>query len=81
MFKDKLGQDLTEGDFVVWPNHNTLEVGVIVKLNPKMVKVKKVDSPKKWQPLTWNKYPKDVVKLEGSIVSMYILKHAGSTTL
>lgn len=74
MFKDKLGQDLAEGDFVAWPNYNTLEVGVIVKINPKMVKVKKIEPPKRWEAKTWNKYPKDVVKLEGPIVSMYILQ-------
>jgi hypothetical protein len=79
MFKDKLGQDIQEGDFVAWPSHNTLEVGIIVKINPRMVKVKRVEPPKRWQPSTWNKYPNNVVKLEGPIVSMYILKHSEAT--
>lgn len=73
-FVDKLGQAIKEGDCVAWPDHNTLEVGIIVKINPKMVKVKRIESPKKWQPSTWNKYPNNVIKLDGPAVSMYILK-------
>ena len=74
---DKLGQKLKVGDCVVWPIHNHLEIGIIVKLNPKMVKLKKIEPSKRWQPSTWNKYASDVVKLEGPIVSMYIIKNSG----
>lgn len=73
-FVDKLGQPIKEGDCVAWPDHNTLEIGIIVKVNPKMVKVKRIESPKKWEPSTWNKYPHNVIKLEGPAVSIYILK-------
>ena len=75
--KDKLDQSLSIGDCVAFPHHNGLEIGIIVKLNPKMVKLKKIEPLKRWQPSTWNKYASDVVKLEGPIVSMYIIKNSG----
>lgn len=74
---DKLGQTINVGDCVIWPNHNSLEIGLVVKINPKMVKVKRIEPPKRWQPTTWNKYPKDIVKLEGPLVSLYIIKNSG----
>lgn len=73
-YVDKLGQPIKEGDCVAWPDHNTLQVGLIVKVNLKTVKVKLIEPPKKWQPVTWNKYPHNVIRLNGSAVSMYILK-------
>ena len=76
--RDKLGQELNISDCVVWPNQNKLEIGLIVKLNPKMIKVKRIEPPKRWQPSTWNKYPEDIVKIDGPLVSMYIIKHSGA---
>lgn len=69
--KDKLGRLLQVGDFVAYPDSNSLCVGKIVKLNPKMVKVLKL--PK----ATWdqNKYPADVVKLEASDMTWFMLKN------
>ena len=77
MHKDKLGQEISAGDCVVWPNYNSLENGLVVKINPKMVKVKRIEPPKRWESTTWNKYPKDIVKLEGPLVSLYIIKNSG----
>ncbi len=42
-----------------------------------MVKVKKIEPPKRWEAPTYNKYAKDMVKIEGPLVSMYIIKKSG----
>jgi hypothetical protein len=70
--KDKLGRLITVGDFVAFPDRNSLEVGVVKKLNPKMIGVGRIKS--QW---TQNKYPQDLIKVEGPEVSMYLLKKAG----
>lgn len=69
--KDKLGRLLKVGDCVAYPDSNSLEVGIIKKINPKMIGVTKLKS--KWQR---NKYPQDMVLLEGPEVSMYLLKES-----
>jgi hypothetical protein len=70
--KDKLGRLITVGDFVAFPDRNSLEVGVVKKLNPKMIGVGRIKSQ-----CTQNKYPQDLIKVEGPEVSMYLLKKAG----
>lgn len=69
--KDKLGRILNIGDFVAFPAHNSLEVGIIKKLNPKMIGIGRLKS--KW---TQNKYPEDLIKVEGPEVSIYLLKNS-----
>ena len=68
LHKDKLGQTLALGDCVVYPQHNSLGIGTIKKFNPKMIKVCTIGG--KWEQ---NKYPQDIVKVEGPEVSMYLL--------
>lgn len=70
--KDIIGQPLVVGDVVVFPSSNTMYVGMITKLNPKMVKVKAVGDKCSWQQ---NKYPLDLVRVSGIEVTMYLLKH------
>jgi hypothetical protein len=70
--RDKLGRLLKVGDFVAFPDSNSLEVGMVKKLNPKMVGVSRIKS--KW---TQNKYPEDIVCLEGPEVTIYLLKNNG----
>ena len=71
--KDKLGRVLKVGDAVCYPLHNSLEFGTIKKLNNKMVKVWEVGA----QHSTWytgaNKYPTDVVIVDGPAVTLYLL--------
>ncbi len=67
--KDKLGRVLELGDCVVYPQSNSLGIGTIKKFNPKMIKVCKIGS--KWEQ---NKYPQDLVKVDGPEVSIYLLK-------
>lgn len=72
--RDKLGRLLKVGDCVAYPSSNTLIIGVIKKINPKMVGVSELGK-KKWGSAK-NKYPMDCVLLEGSEVSMYLLKNS-----
>lgn len=72
---DKLGRLLSEGDCVAFPSSNTLCIGTIAKVNPKMLKVKQLGSTGYWARGT-NKYPSDLVKLEGEDVTMFLLKNA-----
>lgn len=73
--KDILGQPLAVGDAVVYPSSNTMYIGTISKLNPKMVKIKRVGVKYKWEQ---NKYPTDLAKVSGAEVTMYLLKHQQS---
>ena len=69
---DKLGRELKIGDCVAYPSHNTLYIGTIKKLHNKMVGVEQLAS--KWRSES-NKYPQDMVLLEGADVTMYVLKN------
>ena len=68
--KDKLGRTINVGDFVAYPQSNSLYVGKITKINPKMVKVLTLPKAK----YDHNKYPDDVVKLEPSDMTWFMLK-------
>ena len=72
---DILGQPLGIGDCVVFPSSNSMYVGMIIKLTPKMVKVKRVGTGRSWEQ---NKYPVDLAKVSGAEVTMYLLKHQSS---
>ena len=69
--QDLFGQPLAVGDCIVFPSYNTMHVGTIVKLNPKMIRIKRVGS-RAWEQ---NKYPQDLVRVEGAEVTMYLLKN------
>ena len=71
--KDKLGRTIAIGDFVAFPQSNSLSVGKITKLNPKMVKVLVLPRAR----TDYNKYPDDVVKLEASDMTWFMLKNGG----
>ena len=67
---DLFGQPLELGDCVVYPRSNSMTVGTVAKLNPKMVGVTSVGH-------SWgncNKYPKELVKVSGAEVTMYLLR-------
>jgi hypothetical protein len=71
--RDKLGRIIKIGDAVCYPSRNSLEFGTIKKLNNKMVKVWEVGTHGKYYTGS-NKYPQDVVIVEGPEVTMYLLK-------
>ena len=71
--RDKLGRLLKIGDCVAYPGHNTLMIGIVKKLNPKMVGVSRLGK-NNWGPS--NKYPSDIVLLDGPEVTMYLIKNS-----
>jgi hypothetical protein len=71
---DLFGQTLEIGDCVVYPRSNTMMVGTVAKLNPKMVGVKGAGT--RWGDC--NKYPQELVKVSGSEVTMYLLRKAST---
>lgn len=72
--KDKLGRVLKVGDCIAYPNGNSLEIGTIKKLTPKMLIVVKVGFKGRWESDGHRKYPYDAVLLEGADVTLYLLK-------
>jgi hypothetical protein len=70
--KDKLGRDINLNDCVAFPRSNSLIIGKVVKINPKMVGVEEI-SNKKW-PSSGNKYPQDCVVVDSADVTMYMLR-------
>ena len=73
--KDKLGRLITEGDFVAYPERNSLQFGKVMKLNNKMVGVVPVISKYKAYRNT-NKYPADLVRLDAQDMTWYMLKNS-----
>ena len=74
-FKDKLGRSINVGDFVAYPDRNSLEFGRVQKLNSKMIGVLPVLSKYKVNRNT-NKYPSDLVRLDEKDMTWYILKNS-----
>jgi len=70
--KDKLGRVLAIGDAVCYPDRNSLDLGTVRKLNPKMVTVWEMGRHGKWYTGS-RKYPYDLVKVDGPEVTMYLL--------
>jgi len=68
--RDKLGRLLKLGDCVAYPSYNSLSIGTIKKLNPKMIGVATLGK----RASTSNKYPQDLVVVDGPEVTMYLLK-------
>ena len=56
--RDKLGRPLKVGDCVAYPGYNHLDIGIIKKINPKMVKIVKVGA--KYRHDGSNKYPEEL---------------------
>ena len=76
--RDRLGRLINVGDFVAAADNSRLSVGVICKLNPKMVQYKTIHTERYWTDRRVNKYPNDVIVVEGPEVTFYILKNSGT---
>ena len=74
--KDRLGKSIKIGDFVAAADNNRLSVGIINKINPKMIQYKTISQEKFFHGRRVNKYPYDVVVIEGPEVSVYLLKNS-----
>lgn len=73
--KDKLGHDISVGDFVAYPTHNSLEFGKVMKLNQKMIGVVPVIQ-KYHHSKNTNKYPSDIVRLDAKDMTWYLLRNS-----
>jgi hypothetical protein len=80
---DKLGAPINVGDYVAYPHVNSLQIGLVIKLNPKMVKVKPVTKKRKnsysqlrAKEVGINRYPVDCILVGGELVTLYVLKNA-----
>jgi hypothetical protein len=69
---DKLGRPINIDDCVVFPRSNSMGVGKVVKLNPKMIGVEELNN-KRWS-YSGNKYPHDCVVVPSADVTLYMLK-------
>lgn len=73
---DKLGNRLEINDVVAVPHFNQLIIARIIKLNAKMIKVKKFQpSTSRYNSSEHLKYPSDTVKIPEADAVMYILKN------
>jgi hypothetical protein len=73
--RDKLNRLLTVGDFVAYPDHNSLEFGRVAKLNNVLVGVYPVLTTRYGNRNT-NKYPSDLVRLDEKEMTWYILRNS-----
>jgi hypothetical protein len=69
---DLLGNSIKLNDCVAFPYMNDLKVGIVIKLNPKMIQLKLVGTKHAYG--KYNKYPTDIVVLNSQDVTMYLLK-------
>lgn len=72
---DRLNRNLTVGAYVAYVDSGRLEIGSILKITPKMIKVARVGSQGFWSRGVL-KYPNDVILLEGQDLTMYLLKNS-----
>lgn len=72
---DKLGREIKLNDCVVAPHHNSLMIAKVIKINPKMIKIKKINAIiTNYYSGEYNKYGSDLVILNGPEITAYLLK-------
>jgi hypothetical protein len=69
--RDFFDRPLAVNDYVVYPSYNTMMVGTVTRLTPKMALVKSLGSG--WRSES-RKYPQELVQVAGPEVTMYVLK-------
>lgn len=69
--RDILGTIVKVGDIVAYPDHNRLKIGVVKKLNPKMLNV--VSIGRKY---TDRKYSSEVLVVDDPKITLYVLKNS-----
>lgn len=72
---DLLGNPIEAGSCVAFPYGNSLRIGIVLKLTPKMVQLRRVGA--KRAGIKYNKYPGDIAVLNSKDVTMYLLKEGG----
>lgn len=75
---DKLGTTINVDDFVVYSANNELQLGVVVKINKKMVKIRDVRRKDykfgKHTAKEHHRYSNDCAIIDSSVATMYILR-------
>lgn len=70
---DLFGRELKLDDIVAFPESNTMSIGKIVKINPKMIKLTAIKK-------AWRKdkliYANQCILLDGQEVTMYLLRNS-----
>jgi hypothetical protein len=75
--KDILGRKLTVGDFVAVTIFNDLKIAKVIKLNPKMVKVKILDvKNNNWYRGEHNRYSEDMAIVDGMHLTAYLIRES-----
>lgn len=69
---DKLGNEVLPGDYIVTAcNHRKILIAQVIKLNPKMLTIRKIGTK-----YNINAYSTETVKLDPSLVTMHLLRVA-----
>lgn len=72
--KDRLGRLLEVGDVVaVCTPRQGMRICSIAKLNPIMIGVKELLGVSQYGKHSWNIYPREMIKIDGSDATVYIL--------
>jgi hypothetical protein len=71
---DRLGRELALDDVVAFSASNSLRIGKIIKVNPKMLKVVPLERGRHRDRLI---YPMDCIRIDEAEATVYILKNMG----
>lgn len=71
---DMMGNIISIDAFVAYPNHNSLEIGQVVKINSKMIRIRRI--PASRYKAEYLKYPNDLLLVDSSAVSWWLLKNS-----
>ena len=77
---DLMGKEIIKGSFVIsqLTNYRNLELCVVDKINPKMIKIRSISANKYGKYYNTNKYPAEMMVIENQDdITMYILKNSG----
>jgi hypothetical protein len=73
---DKLGNRVNINDVVAVGHHNGLMIAKVIKINPKMIRVREFKAVKySWASGEYNKYSSEMVRIPEPDAVMYILKN------
>jgi hypothetical protein len=74
--RDILGRDISIDEIVAFSHHNQLKIGKVIKLNPKMLKIKEFRKNRSWGSGEYNIYSSETVIIPGADAVIYILQQA-----
>lgn len=75
---DIIGRKITVGNFVATTIKDRLQVGKVLKLTPKMVKIKLLNAhTTDGYNGQHNRYPEDMAILDSEYLTFYLVKHGG----